>query len=372
MRCKPSGPDNAKIMLIGEAPGAQEEMLGKPFIGESGQELDRILKDAELPRSICRLTNVFLDRPPGNKFKEYWCHAKKEVSDAYIEMRPLLIEKTKDEFPEYNWPDKYNWTPLEIGKYLDPEHLPELLRLRKEIQEVEPNLVVAMGGTPFWALTGVAAITKHRGTTTESEFIPGQKILPTFHPAYIMRTWAARPTLVADLMKAKRELEFRDIRRPKRLIWIKPNLFDMEIFWHKYLKDAEIISWDVETERKQITVIGFAPSKDISLVVPFVDKSKPGYNYWNTLKEEVKAWKFVRRILTCDIPKLAQNGLYDIQYAWRIMGIPVRNSIEDTMLLHHALQPESKKDLGYLGSIYTNEASWKLMRHRSDTLKKDE
>lgn len=379
MRCKPSGPKDAKIMLIGEAPGEQEELFGKPFIGESGQELDRILKDADLDRSICYLTNVFFDRPPGNKLAEQWCGPKQEMADKYKEIRSTLIDLTKDEYPEYTWPEVYNWTSLAQGKYLSPEHLPELLRLEQEIIEVSPNLIVAMGNTPLWALTGMAQITKLRGTVTETTLhrVTGNlpqsyKILPTFHPAYIMRNWPARPTVVMDMMKAKKEMEFLDIRRPQRFITIRPSLANMEVFWYKYLKNAKYISWDVETARGQITVIGFSPDDKVSIVIPFVDKSKPGYNYWATAAEEVKALKFVRKVLTSDIPKLAQNGLYDMQYAWRVFGIPVKNSIHDTMLLHHSLQPESKKDLGYLGSIYTNEASWKLMRHRPDTVKKDD
>ncbi len=379
MRCGPSGPEDAKIMLVGEAPGAQEELLGKPFIGESGQELDRILKDAELDRAKCYLTNVFFDRPPNNKLAEEWCGPKKEMADMYKEIRHLLVKKTAEEYPEYIWPDVYTWTPLSLGKYLSPEHLPELLRLEAEILKVQPNLIVAMGNTPLWALTGTAQITKLRGAIAEATLsrinknLPqGFKLLPTFHPAYIMRNWTARTTLVIDMMKAKKELEYPDIRRPQRLIHIRPSLIEMQEFYYKYLRNAKYISWDVETARKQITVIGFAPDDKVSIVIPFVDKSKPGYSYWDKAEDEVKAWKFVRKVLMSDIPKLAQNGLYDIQYAWRIMGIPVRNCLHDTMLLHHSLQPESKKDLGYLGSVYTNEASWKLMRHRPDTVKKDE
>jgi hypothetical protein len=65
--------------------------------------------------------------------------------------------------------------------------------------------------------------------------------------------------------------------------------------------------------------------------------------------------------------------LYDLHHLWRNYGISVRNAEEDTMLLHHALQPESPKGLDFLGSVYTDEAAWKLMRQRGKTtIKRDE
>ena len=101
---------------------------------------------------------------------------------------------------------------------------------------------------------------------------------------------------------------------------------------------------------------------------------KRGYNYWDTAEEEIAAWKIVTRWINFPMPKLAQNGLYDLQYLWRVHGIPVRNFLEDTMLLHHSIYIELKKDLGFMGSVYTDEASWKLMRQRSSDVveKKDE
>jgi DNA polymerase I-like protein with 3'-5' exonuclease and polymerase domains len=71
------------------------------------------------------------------------------------------------------------------------------------------------------------------------------------------------------------------------------------------------------------------------------------------------------------IPKLFQNGLYDIAFLWRAQGIAVRGAAEDTMLLSHALQPESLKGLGYLGSIYTDHGPWKSERKGETTIGRD-
>ncbi len=230
MRCKPTGPSDAKIMLVGEAPGGEEERLGKPFVGSSGQELTNLLKEAGIDRAECYLTNVFMDRPKGNKFHYEWCRGKKEVSEEYLLIRDDLVK----ECPSFTWPNKYNWSSVAQGKYVMPAHLIELQRLREEIAQVKPNLIVALGGTPLWALLGTSGITKLRGAVAESSLCPGRKILPTFHPAYIQRNWADRLTLVADLMKAKDQMAFPEILRPERIVWIRPSLNDMEEFFERH------------------------------------------------------------------------------------------------------------------------------------------
>jgi len=361
MRCEPTGPKDAKIALVGEAPGKSEELLGMPFIGESGQLLTQLLADAGIIRSECYLTNVFMDRPPSNNFNNF-CSKKKEVSIAYKELRPELIEK----YPNFPWPLIYTWERVAQGKYVNPDKLYELVRLRNELLALKPNLVIALGAKALWALTGDAAITKHRGAIAESSLVPGQKILPTFHPAYIMRNWSGRPFLLADLMKAKGEQDFPEIIRMSRLIYIRPSISDMWDFFNEYIKSAsEYLSYDIETLGGQITCISFAPSIDRALTVPFLDRTKDNWSYWKTAKEEIKAIRFVGTCLAHGLEKVTQNGIYDMQYCWRVYGLPVAKAFQDTMLLHHALMTESPKDLGTLGSIYTNEAAWKIMRKRS-------
>ncbi|MHA2085683.1 MAG: uracil-DNA glycosylase family protein [Candidatus Thorarchaeota archaeon] len=369
MRCSPVGPTNAKLMIIGEAPGSEEERAGKPFVGSSGQELTRMLTEAGLNRDQIYLTNVFLDRPPGNKFQDEWCRGKKEVSQQYKEILPSLQAAC----PEVTWPSTYTWNLIAQGKYLMPEYLPELFRLKGEIEQVSPNLIVPMGGTPTWAVLGVGGIGKLRGVITESSLVPGIKVLPTWHPAYIQRVWDQRLIAITDLMKAKQECEFPEIRRPERFVTINPTIKDM-VDYEPRIRGAKVLAFDTETAHRQITCISFAPSAERAIVIPFVDKSKSGYNYWATPAEEVQAWRIVARWLDLPMPKLAQNGLYDLQYLWRVHGIPIRNFLEDTMLLHHSIYIELKKDLGFLGSVYTDEASWKLMRQRSSDVveKKDD
>ena len=71
------------------------------------------------------------------------------------------------------------------------------------------------------------------------------------------------------------------------------------------------------------------------------------------------------------IPKLFQNGIYDIAFLWRSMKVKVIGAQHDTMLLMHSLQPESLKSLGYIGSLYVDECAWKQLGAHFKTIKKD-
>ena len=338
-----------KMALIGEAYGEQEERLRAPFVGPAGWQLNSMLRDAGIVRNECFLTNVFNLRPrPSNKIDNL-CSPKREIRHAL--------------------------PPLSSGKYVRDEHLGELDRLYSELRICKPNVAVALGGTAAWALLRDGRISKLRGAVTESPVIHGLKVLPTYHPSYILQGgYEARHVTVLDLQKARREAEFPEVRRPQRIIYTEPLLQDLARFYETHILNAKYLAVDIETRDNQITCIGFAPATDLALVVPFEDLRKSGGSYWGSVEAEVAAWEWVKHVLDGPVPKVFQNGLYDIHRLWRSYGIPVRNAEHDTMLLHHALQPESPKGLDYLGSIYTNESAWKLtirMKHK-ETIKKED
>ena len=336
-----------KIAIVGEAWGEEEERQRTPFVGYSGQELTRMLFEAGIHRSECFLTNVFNIHPPGNKV-EFFCGPKDQAIPGY----PALIK----------------------GKYVRSDFIPELERLGGELVSVNPNVIIALGNTAMWALLGRTSISKFRGTTDISTTtVRGFKVLPTYHPAAVTRQWELRPTTILDLMKAAREAEYPEIRRPKREIWIEPTLEDIYDFRKRYIVGCKILSVDIETAGDQITCIGFAPGPTVGIVVPILDSRTKTRSYWPTVELEHAVWTFINSILEDKrIRKLFQNGLYDIAFLWRAYGIRVMGAEHDTMLLHHALQPESLKGLGFLGSIYSDEQSWKSMRTKTTTIKADE
>ncbi len=361
------------LFILGEARGEYEARINSSFVGPSGIELLRMLNDAKViqltrtdrdyisdyyrrgdPKSIDSIwrlhneiyrTNVFAIHPPANRL-EYFCGPKSDGIPSY----PALVP----------------------SRYVRKEFEPELDRLAEEILTRDPNLILCLGNTALWALGGRTGVGKLRGTTILSTHcVSGYKLLPTYHPAAILREWSHRPTTVADLMKAARENTFGDIRRPACAIWIEPTLEDIDVFIRTHIRGCDLLSVDIETAGSRITCIGFAPTGQCAIVIPFDDERAKDGNYWPDRATEAKAWAHIRSVLVDgSIPKLFQNGLYDIAFLWRAQGIAVRGAAEDTMLLSHALQPESLKGLGYLGSIYTDHGAWKSER-KMETIGRD-
>jgi uracil-DNA glycosylase len=333
------------IFILGEAWGAEELKQQTPFVGPSGYELTRLLADAGINRADCYLTNVLNLHPPGSDLDSL-CGSKLDGVVGYPAIKP--------------------------AKYLRAEFQPELERLGDELLEVDPNIILCLGNTALWAMAGKTAISQQRGTTQLSTHTAnGFKILATYHPAAVLRDRPLRPVVVADFGKALRESTFPDLRRPYREIWIEPDLQDCRDFFEKHLPKTSLLSVDIETSGRRITCIGFAPNSRTALVIPFVDKRKLAGNYWATGELECEVWRLIAGVLENPIPKLFQNGLYDISFLYRSYGIKVAGATHDTMLLHHALQPESKKDLGFLGATYADFGAWKQMRVKKTTKRED-
>ena len=362
------------ILLVGEARGKDEAQFNSSFIGPSGAELIRMLGESGIIRlswadrdylhryysksdpaqieAIWNLhpevhrTNVFQIHPPGNDLL-YFCGGKAVALPGY----PALMK----------------------SKFVRAEFEHELDRLANEIMAHNPNLIICLGNTSLWALAGRTGITKLRGTTLLSTHTAVDfKLLPTYHPSAILRQWDNRPTVIADLMKARRESAYPEIRRPPREIWIEPSVDDIRTFIRDHIRPGDLLSVDIETAGQRITCIGFGPSASLAIVIPFDDDRRTSGCYWPTRQDERACWNLVREVLEDGrIRKLFQNGQFDCSFLLRAYGIKVMGFEEDTMLLSHALQPESLKGLGYLGSIYSDEGSWKGMRKKTETIKKD-
>lgn len=337
----------SEILILGEAWGREEEKEGRPFVGASGWLLDSLLSETGISRAECYVTNVFNLRPHGNDVKEL-CGPK----TSGIPGTPALIK----------------------GKYVDVKYAPELRRLYDEINRENPNVIIALGATAAWALLGTTGIKTIRGATARSSspalcgtrLARSYKVLPTYHPAAILRDWTLRPIVRADLNKAYRNRGSAEITRTEREIWIEPTLGDLLDF-ERYILASSRLSIDIETKGDQITCIGFATDPWRAIVIPFYCEGKADKNYWPTRAQEIQAWKIVKR--WCKRPAVFQNGLYDMYRLWKTYGIAC-NSTDDTMLCHHAMQPEMEKGLGFLGSVYTDEIAWKPMG-KSESNKKE-
>jgi DNA polymerase len=147
------GNPKAKIMLIGEGPGSNEDQEGLPFVGRAGALLDKMLASIDLNRKNVYITNVVNYRPPENR-------------------RP---------------------TEEEIAKYLP--------YLKKHIEIINPKILVLLGSTALNALIGnEVVISKARGQWIEKQFGECKtSVIVTFHPAFLMRQPAQKKMAWIDL-----------------------------------------------------------------------------------------------------------------------------------------------------------------------------
>lgn len=365
----------AQTLIVGEAWGKEEAAGRRPFLGATGRELNLLLEEAGWfePGTAARLNtdlwaaqNAYL---PSVKEKIY------AERDEFFRSHGIFLTNVLNLRPNGNRVEdccgpKWGTRPaIRPGKYLRPEFTPELERLEQEIRDERPNLIIGLGATALWFALGRGSITKHRGTVSATSY---GKFLPTFHPSYLMRgSWDQRPVVILDLIKARRERGFAEVRRPQRKVYIPEVVSDVEGLLPR-LVSAQRLSIDIETAGNQITCIGFAWSTTETLVIPIFDDRRETRSYWS-LEDERQVWRLIARICGLPVPKIFQNGLYDLHFLWRRYGIACANCEHDTMLLSHALYPEMSKGLGFLGSLYSSEPAWKLMRRRGrDATLKDE
>lgn len=350
---KPSLPTSnplGPIAFLGEAPSDEEEEKGVPLVGPSGRIFNACLRTAKIDRRECWVGNVFDEKLPENEVKN-WCIS---VADAR----------------EAGW--KGFPPPIGGAGVLRAEYTGHLARLERELAALKPSLIVPLGGTALWALTGSNAIGEHRGAPSVARLgLPGVKIFPTFHPAFIQKDWRYFAVVVGDLIRAQEHSRKEGLALPDIKAVLEPDLLTLEQ-WDKAVMGADLLSADIETGWGHILCIGLSPSPREALVVPFVDLRQPDKSYWKTAQEELETLEIVKRWLESPVPKLGQNfAMYDAYWTLERWGIRPVNLREDTRILHHALYPELPKDLGFMGASYTDQGPWKMMRERKREKKED-
>ena len=206
---KPDDPNSAGIMLIGEAPGREEDKTGRPFVGESGRLLNTLLEEAGLHRDQVFISNAVRCRPQDSRGEN---------------RKPTASE-------------------IKACKH----------HLAREISEIQPKVIVALGNEALKSLTGLSGIKVYRGQLhslhksmwTSDE--PGPKVMATWHPAYVLpgRGPEHEPELIQDLQTARRSLQggFRVIETPCIPYTVdgpRPNFAE------------KVWGWDIETNARDM------------------------------------------------------------------------------------------------------------------------
>ncbi len=326
------GSSSARIAFVGEAPGAEEENSGRPFVGRAGKKLRELAAEADIEINECYLTNVVKYRPPDNDFKR--------LSEIGID----LIESTKDLFTE--------------------------LRALSEL-----TIVIGLGERALNALTGKKGIGKYRGSLLRASYADF-KVITSIHPSAIVRAenpfdkedavkskrYITPEVVVCDFIKAKKESYTKSFQEPKRKIEIFKDAYSLCRFLKSY--DDREPAIDIETFKSIPTCIAIAPNPWHIGVVPLLPIAGKDGELRLTLTEYIHIWQEVSRLLNDPEYKfIGQNIKFDLDKLIapaKLLHPYARNRVAaDTAMMMGILYPELPRKLEFSTSIFTNEPFYK-------------
>lgn len=325
--CPSRGPKHAPIMFFGEAPGAEEERLERPFVGDSGRKLNYCLSGAELPRKSIRIGNVVRCRPPRNRVP-----SKKEQQACW------------------------------------PYTLAEILR-------VQPKIIVALGATAWRALLphhakhrldkwrGFPEKFEYRYTTPKGkEFSHSCWVVGTLHPLACLRNWELDDLLIRDLKLAAQYAAGNEFMvTPDTRVHTCQTVADVKDLVKRLLRrgsavvDTEATGTDPHTCK--LRCIGFCMRSGESWIIPWMDEN--GDQFWTREDQSI-----LIRVLTRLFRKLkivGQGLKFDIQIFRKLLGI-IDYLVEfDTMCGAHVLDENKPTNLTFL-------CQWHLHWHKYDAV----
>jgi uracil-DNA glycosylase family 4 len=293
------GRPKSRLMILGEAPGANEAETGKVFSGRAGQLLDLQLREAGLDERRPYISNVVKCRPPDN-----------------------------------STPGRDEWESCR--KYLD-----------RELRAVRPTHILLLGNTALRAVARKSGITKHRGVRldTKDPMLAGISVMATIHPAYVLRNPGQGSVFAEDVKRFARMIrgEFQVVPVRKKLVNSVEGLRQLR----EALLQAKEVSYDVENFGRPwdddwtITVLGLSIDGEVSWEVPLGHPGSPFRRRWKDVLRFLKP-----ALERPELKMVAQNGKHDnLQLAGA--GVFIRHSF-DIMLAAHLLDENRPKNLGFL------------------------
>ncbi len=316
------GPIGAKIMLLFECPTYEDVLAGKLF--SKPAETARLLGEAGINYGECWITSVSKYFVPPNEAK-----SKKKI--------PFAVR----------------------AKNYGVDMQEQLFALQNEINSIKPNVILGIGRTALWALTGQTDIESYRGSILSGM---GCKFIPTYNPAHL--SWQAtdiefkgywnRQIMAFDMRRAKAQSGFPEINRPYRTLQIAKSSYELYEFRQRY-KDKSRMSVDIEANGTCIPVcIGLAHTKTHGICVPLWNEG--GISNIPT-PDLIQLWIMLAELLV-EKDIVGQNFNYDRDKIKRL-GFIIRRLVSDIMLKAHAINPELGKSLAFNTSLYTEEPFYK-------------
>lgn len=292
--------ENSRVMLIGEAPGKDEEALGMPFQGQAGKILSDILKEVGIDKSTLSVASVVSCRPPANR-------------------APLPAEITA------------------CSAYLE-----------RDIAEAAPEVIVLLGSTAlnrFIPKSG--GITRARGIW---QTVPNTtiKFLPTFLPAYILRNPNQRQKLVDDFKKVRSFLEGLSVEKVPCNYYAVRTISQLDWLVNKLLTE-ELWAFDTET-----TGLNFLSDKIFMFNFSWKEHTGVTVDIRDFPDCQDYVWGKMREVLVGPAKKIMQNGAFDIKMLMSA-GIYVKHYYADTILMHYLLNENDNHGLEILAEQFTDD-----------------
>jgi len=300
------GPENAEYAIVGEALGLHEEKLGEPFVGQAGQLLDKCLQAVGIRLSACWISNACICRPPQNRTPK---------ADEIDSCNP---------------------------------------RLEYELKKVKPKVIIALGNSAVRAVLGSGirdGITKIRGWRFWSDRF-NCYVLPTYHPAAVLRQPRTFDDFIRDLAKVKSTANL-----PPGGIPFVPTQYEtiktvskaLQLF--EFLKKQEYVACDIETDGFELDApllsVGFSWDEGKAAIVPR-----------ELLADEMVIWNLGSLFESPTTKFIFHNGKFDAKHLETKLGIKVRVD-EDTLLMHYCIdEREGTHGLKELAREYLEAPDW--------------
>lgn len=315
------GPIGAKIAIVGESPSFDELSQKQPFVGPSGRELDKLLSESGINRRECWITNVskYFVMPAGEKKISFLTRAEQ--------------------------------SGVNIAEQID--------NLRNELHAINPNVIIGLGGTALWALTGKMKIQDYRGSIMLGM---GHKCINTYHPAHLIhqgkgeiKGYWNRRVMIFDLKRALKQSKFPEVSLPVRHLHVARNSGEVYEFIQQE-RNGEKPAVDIEAHPNGSCIpicVGISYNPYRALTIPLWNKDGI-----STIPDSdlVSCWNLLADILYDEI--VGQNFGYDRDKLKRI-GFVIKRMKSDTMLKAFCINPELPKNLAFNTSIYTEEPFYK-------------
>lgn len=312
------GDRSARVLILGESPGAKEEQSGLTFQGDAGDVLNELLGKVGIDRKEdCYIVNV-------------------------VGCRPSTSEGLSANFVHFV--DCCRQNALE------------------KVRGCKPTVIIALGNAALYLTTGkVGGIQKERGIQPSWEVFPDVPLVAVVHPAAILRNPAAFPGALEDLQKAAVFLDARKLHEVEYQL-VGPGE-DLTLLKQEFDRDG-IFSFDVETTglnwlKDKTLCVGFSTKPYTAYVLPLLGQhcqelwSSNDYGQALTWLQEVFAEEYI---------KSGVNLKFDLRFL-RMLGVYAQSFLFDVGLAHHLIAEDDPHSLEYIATKYTDMLPYKQEFH---------